>query len=907
MQKLIKYFNACYKSDNNSLVVSNFFGNSVENRLIFEEEQLINGKLPYYPIDEEYAETVLKKTKLYEKEKEFVYCSFFVLGKSRAFNNRVMTICSPLFIYKANIIKNDNQYFLEINKKDRKLNYALLNKINEGSDSTEILFDQLHKNIAEFEIDETTLFGINDVFKTYLPELNVDELVYYPNVYNERKIKAFLNDDFSEYKIIPASGAGIIKKSVNTRGIINELESLSNSNDFSNPLKTLFGKEHIIKKNPEEMGKVPGILSNTQYKILENVPLYPISLIIGPPGTGKSYTVATLAAEQMSKGKSILIASRTDQAVNVIAEKIENQLGIMNVAVRGGRSKYLKDLKKYLQKILSGIYKKEDSLKSRVLYKKIDRLEGLSAKLEKKFKKQTNYELKRGKFISEKFESNTIFDRIRKKYIIYRTKKIETQSEILSKLEKTLEQINQKTIKYIEVKHSENIEDALRKNRNELNNLLKALNAKQGTKQEEFFKMSDFKYILKVFPIWLVKMSDINKVLPLTKELFDIAVIDEATQCDAASSIPIIQRAKHTVFTGDPNQLRHVSFLSGAMMQDLKEKFELKEINSELLDYRHNSILDMVSLSISNQDQVFFLDEHFRSYPSIIRFSNEKFYSGALKIMKESPNIAYNEGIIIKKCNSKKSKQGYNQGEAEGIINEIVKIVEREKELNENMCSSIGVLSPFRNQVEFILKIIENTFELNEIKKHQIRAATAYGFQGDERDIMFLSFVLDNHSHSTAFRYASKEDVFNVSITRAKNQLYIYHSLDTDKLSNESLLKEYLISFNEDGIYEKSPVVHDDFIDEISEIFERNGIMTWKAFPVAGLKIDLIVKVKERIYGIDIIGFPGEFADAFSVERYKMLQRAGLKTIPLSYTFWKTDKKRCEENFSRSFGIQIKI
>ena len=50
MQNLIKVYNACYQADNNSLTISNFFGTSVESRILFEEEELINGNLPYYPI-----------------------------------------------------------------------------------------------------------------------------------------------------------------------------------------------------------------------------------------------------------------------------------------------------------------------------------------------------------------------------------------------------------------------------------------------------------------------------------------------------------------------------------------------------------------------------------------------------------------------------------------------------------------------------------------------------------------------------------------------------------------------------------------------------------------------------------------------------------------------------------------
>ena len=98
MQNLVKYFNACYLSDNNSLIISNFFGSSAESRLIFDEEELINGNLPYYPVADKAARSVEKTIKLYEKEKELVYCSMFIIGKTLSFKNRITKICSPLFI-----------------------------------------------------------------------------------------------------------------------------------------------------------------------------------------------------------------------------------------------------------------------------------------------------------------------------------------------------------------------------------------------------------------------------------------------------------------------------------------------------------------------------------------------------------------------------------------------------------------------------------------------------------------------------------------------------------------------------------------------------------------------------------------------------------------------------------------
>lgn len=892
MQNLIRYYNACYQADTNSLIVSNFFS-SVENKLLIEEEELLNGFLPYYPIDEEKSISIKKDLTLFAKEKELVYCSLFVIGQGTGFAKK-SKICSPLLVYSAEIIEEDENYFIKIDRETGRINYALLKKVSEGSDENAVLFDELFSLIQNQIIDEKKIFEIINVLNKYLPNLDTEDLILYPNLFDKKKIdtllKAKINKKF-DHKIIPASGFGIIKKSINTRGIINELDQIAETNNFSSSLEAAFTNKSFPKKASQKIGRLPSILSNPQQKILQNAAKFPISLVVGPPGTGKSYTISALAIEQMSKGKSILIASRTDKAVDVIADKIENQLGIKGLIIRGGRSEYLRDLKHYLQNILSGNIKAVEGITSSVFDKELNKLEKEIQKLETNFNKRVKNELAWGKYFIE--GQSGFFSDLKKKYIVWRNNSLKSHFEIITKLDIILQIHQQKTVDYIQKKYSEQIENSLETNRSTLQELLKALRARRGVELEKRFRQADFKKILKTFPIWLVKMSDIHRVLPLTKGLFDIAIIDEATQCDMASSIPIMQRAKHSILTGDPAQLRHISFLSKARMQNLAQKFNLENENEDLLDYRNNSILDIVSNNLKSQEQVSFLNEHYRSLPSIIKFSNQKFYNGNLKIMSNRPDITHAEGIELVYCGGERSKQGKNQKEAEFIIDKISEIITNELDLAEEICRSIGVLSPFSSQVELLDDLIKKTFALKEIERHKLQVSTAYGFQGDERDIMLLSFALDNNSHSAAFRHINKHDVFNVSITRAKSMQYICHSLDIKTLKTNSILREYFQSIEgyQNQSYQNQE--KDKFMLQVIQELNKLGVKTWEAFPVAGLKIDIIMQKSTRIFGIDLIGYPSEFMEAFSLERYKMLQRAGLKTVPLAYTYWMTDKEKC--------------
>jgi len=215
---------------------------------------------------------------------------------------------------------------------------------------------------------------------------------------------------------------------------------------------------------------------------------------------------------------------------------------------------------------------------------------------------------------------------------------------------------------------------------------------------------------------------------------------------------------------GDPKQLRHVSFLSQETLKQTANNYGLKH-NKEILNYRTNSFLDYILNRITSQNNVHFLDEHYRSTPSIIKYSNERFYDGNLKIMSDFKINEATSDIKWIQSNGEKTKKGVNLIEANQILEDIKLLIKKEQNLPANACSSIGILSPFRNQVNYLIEKIEE-FDLTQIKKHKIIVGTPYSFQGEERDMMFISFTIDNKTSTSVFQYLDREDVFNVSITR---------------------------------------------------------------------------------------------------------------------------------------------
>lgn len=102
------------------------------------------------------------------------------------------------------------------------------------------------------------------------------------------------------------------------------------------------------------------------------------------------------------------------------------------------------------------------------------------------------------------------------------------------------------------------------------------------------------------------------------------------------------------------------------------------------------------------------------------------------------------------------------------------------------------MLSPFRDQVDHLSRAIADRLEASDIEKHDLVVGTAYSFQGDERDVMLLSLVVDPESHPASIRYLEQPDVFNVSITRARDYQIVFTSLDAREAPAGTLLARYL-------------------------------------------------------------------------------------------------------------------
>ena len=194
----------------------------------------------------------------------------------------------------------------------------------------------------------------------------------------------------------------------------------------------------------------------------------------------------------------------------------------------------------------------------------------------------------------------------------------------------------------------------------------------------------------------------------------------------------------------------------------------------------------------------------------------------------------------------------------------------------------------------FTKKIEE--FDLIDIKKHNIIVGTPFSFQGEERDVMFISFTIDNETSASVFQYLDREDVFNVSITRAKHQQRLYYSFTPNNFKNKHILIDY---FSNSQVY-NSKYTKKEFVDGFAkEVYKELLSLGVKKEDVlvnhilAGYVLDIIITHNNHVFCIDLVGYPGELERTFSIDQYKTMFRTKVDIIVVPYTYWSFNKQAC--------------
>ena len=279
----------------------------------------------------------------------------------------------------------------------------------------------------------------------------------------------------------------------------------------------------------------------------------------------------------------------------------------------------------------------------------------------------------------------------------------------------------------------------------------------------------------KALPCWAVTSLSARGRVPFTAGEFDLVVIDEASQCDIASALPLLFRAKRAVVLGDPQQLRHICRLSVNRDQALMVRHNVLDKPGPSWGYRANGLFDLAAAR-AKSGSIVALRDHHRSHSDIINFSNNFFYEGKLRVATDYRRLKRPKGPAVRWINVKgtvvrpSTGGAANQAEAIAVVEELRRIA-----ITERFEGEMGVVTPFRAQANLIEELIARDDTLAPILAlRNFISETAHKFQGDERDVILFSPVVSRGTPVSATGFLKTQgNIFNVGITRARGALVV--------------------------------------------------------------------------------------------------------------------------------------
>ena len=300
-------------------------------------------------------------------------------------------------------------------------------------------------------------------------------------------------------------------------------------------------------------------------------------------------------------------------------------------------------------------------------------------------------------------------------------------------------------------------------------------------------------------PCFLMSPPTVSQILPL-KELFDVLIIDEASQLKPEFAIAAIARAKQAVIVGDPHQLPPDNRFTG-----------VQEEQDE--DFKDESILDMAITALSPPRDLMW---HYRSrHENLIKFSNQQFYHNLMIPVTADP-FQKGRGITrhfvkdaIYQARTKGQSGGINEKERDAIIDDVVEFMETRRD------ESLGVVAMNKEQTELIQhefeQIVEKNSRVQDYVDHwksenegvqEFFIKSLENVQGDERDVMIIGTTYGPNREGRVHQRFTITGTYgrrrlNVLITRAKHEVRLFTSLPIDKLADSddearSTFKKYL-------------------------------------------------------------------------------------------------------------------
>jgi len=387
-------------------------------------------------------------------------------------------------------------------------------------------------------------------------------------------------------------------------------------------------------------------------------------------------------------------------------------------------------------------------------------------------------------------------------------------------------------------------------------------------------------------PVWIMSLNRVAENFDPQKNKFDVVIIDEASQADILA-LSALYLGKKIIIVGDDEQVSPDTV--GMKTEEISALIEqhLQGIPNSHLFNGKTSVYDMAKAS---GFKPIMLTEHFRCLPEIIGFSNQLSYNGKIKPLRDVSGVNIRPAVIeCRLPNAYKTPKKTNEIEAKYIASIICACIKDENYQGKTM----GVISLLgQEQAYEIERLLQVNLDPKEYENRRIQCGIAPQFQGDERDIIFLSVVEGPNEKGGPVRLLSEDgrnDMtrkrYNVAASRARDQMWVVHSLnpEIDLKPNDIRLKliKYAINPSIDTNEEKLNTAESDFEKQVMHILLNQGYKVVPQWKVGAYRIDMVIEDGDKRIALECDGEKWHTQDDLpnDLKRQAILERLGWKFI----------------------------
>lgn len=617
--------------------------------------------------------------------------------------------------------------------------------------------------------------------------------------------------DPSDEGIFDALGLFLPTATTFTAGAVGDLDTIATWQEEKvarTALAPLLGLQYV--GNTEQLAPVNlGPLNQEQINAAANAMCHPLSVVTGPPGTGKSQTIVSVAATALLHGNSVLVASKNHQALDAVQERLADIAPEINFMVRtldpvkeidnsildvlkslinepsspaalinsSALRSLLKNCKKRLE-ILNGIAE-TDRLRSEMA--------NLVDRIERRKDPATLTEVEIKKTLWRRLLCILINLFMRKQSL----EDTPANGASVNQLEQAIE-IRRNHLSKIDLSHDpvELTAEIDREAKLVLKQVLRnAVTPTESVRISLSNESDDLKLhgydgmsrtiaeaVLTYRPLWPASVLGTPKRIPLFDGLFDIAIIDESSQCDIASALPLLARAKRTMIVGDDKQLAFIPQIGVKQDRNLMVANSLPLRGTGRFSQGQKSLFDLAR-SVPDVPTVMLRDQY-RSAAEIVDYINGEFYGGKLRVSADFENLKVPKhlkpGLVWTHVEAPSvqshNKQNINLPEVKAITEEVKKLL-----VGQNYLGTIGVIAPFRPQVSELHEALIATIPPEYWKSAKLRVGTIDRFQGQERDLILFSPTVFAKINTSAVIFLQRDwRRMNVAISRARAMVNIF-------------------------------------------------------------------------------------------------------------------------------------